>query len=129
MKSLLTKIVFLTFGITMCLSPLQAQKAKVVVLKPDKFKSQIEQTAHPVIIDVRPVEFFEEGRLLGAINLDPYDPCFVQNVQSHCAPSDSVFVYCKLGKTSKAATKELVKHGFLHVYNLKGGMLAWDKKR
>jgi len=118
----------LLLGSMLCIVSLEAQKVKVVSLKPDAFKAQMEQTATPCIIDIRPAADFAVGHIAGAVNLDPLDFQFIKTVQQLCAPTDPLFIYCKLGKTSKTTAQLLVLKGFNNVYGLKGGILAWAKK-
>ena len=127
MKPTCIKFVLL-LGFLLCLIPLEAQKVKAVSLKPDRFNAQMEQTVNRCIIDVRPAVDFAAGHIADAVNLDPLDFQFVKNVQQLCATTDTLFVYCKMGKTSKTASQALVSKGFKHVYGLKGGILAWAKK-
>ena len=118
----------LTLGLFLCLIPLQAQKAKFVTLTPVDFKAQIEQTVNPFIVDVRSsVGDFKAGHIAGAVWMDWEDFQFIAKLKQRCSESDPIFVYCKLGKTSKAAAKKMVSNGFKNVYSLKGGILIWEK--
>ncbi|MDR2586245.1 MAG: rhodanese-like domain-containing protein [Prevotellaceae bacterium] len=119
----------LFFGFMLCLIPIQAQKIKVSNLKPDVFKAKIEQTVNPCIIDVRSSADFAYGHISHAINLDPLDFLFIKEVKRLCSTSDTIFVYCKMGKTSKTAAQAIVSNGFKQVVSLKGGILAWEKKK
>ena len=61
-----------------------------------------------IILDVRTDGEFAEGHLKG---LDPNIP---------------VYVYCRSGKRSGKAANSMKGMGFLEVYNLEGGILAWQ---
>jgi len=126
MKTVCLKLT-LMLGFALCVVPLQAQKIKYSTLKPEKFKLKMEQTINPCIIDIRAAANFEAGHIAGAINLDPNDLRFIAELKRLCSQTDPVFVYCKLGKTSKTASKTIVENGFKDVYNLKGGITAWVK--
>ncbi len=39
-----------------------------------------------------------------------------------------VVIYCRSGSMSKSASEELVKRGYVNVYDLSGGMNAWKSK-
>ena len=44
-------------------------------------------------------------------------------------PSDKnakIFLYCQSGRMSAMAAEELVKRGYTNIWNLDGGMLAWE---
>ena len=118
----------LMLGMLLCIIPLQAQKNKFISLKPAEFKALIEQTAKPCIIDVRSSAVdFKAGHIAGAVHLDPTDIHFITDVKRFCSETDVIFIYCKMGKTSKQAAQLLGSRGFKNIYNLKGGILAWEK--
>ena len=128
MKPFYNKLTLL-LGFMLCIIPLQAQKMKYTTLKPAEFKSKIEQTENPCVIDVRSYAAdFEAGHITGAIHLDPTDIHFITEIKRRYSEIDAIFVYCKMGKTSKQAAQLLVSRGFQNVFNLKGGILAWEKK-
>ncbi len=81
----------------------------------------------PFILDVRTPREYAAGHLDGA-TLIP-----VQVLQSSLAQLDSVrnediLVYCRSGNRSTVASKILLDHGFKRVYNLRGGILSWQRK-
>lgn len=44
-------------------------------------------------------------------------------------PSDKnakIFLYCQSGRMSAMAAEELVKRGYTNIWNLDGGMIAWE---
>ncbi len=41
--------------------------------------------------------------------------------------SAKVVVYCRSGRMSEIAARVLVKQGYANVFNLAGGMIAWEK--
>ena len=102
----------------------------MITLKPVQFKAQMEQTSNPCVIDVRSSTVdFAAGHIVGAIQLNPNDLFFVSELKQLQPDTDApVFVYCRVGKTSKMAAQKLVSNGFKNVYSLKGGVLAWEKK-
>lgn len=40
-------------------------------------------------------------------------------------PNSEILVYCRSGNSSRIASQVLVNNGFLHVFNMLGGILAW----
>jgi rhodanese-related sulfurtransferase len=120
----------LTFGVMLLIIPLHAQKQnKFSTLKPADFKAKIEQTSNPCIIDVRSSDAdFQAGHIAGAVHSNPTDILFLSEFKKLHSATDSIFVYCKMGKTSKSASKILAENGFVNIFNLKGGILAWEKK-
>lgn len=77
------------------------------------------------ILDVRTPQEVVEGYIEGAIHLDIYN----DNFKSKIAELDKekpVYVYCKSGGRSGQAMDLMMSTGFKKVYNLDGGIGAWD---
>ena len=78
-----------------------------------------------IIIDVRSAEEFAAGHIPGAINIDVQKDGFAQRVKA-LGPYESYLIYCRSGKRSEEALKQLAANTSLdNVYHLKGGYLAW----
>ena len=75
------------------------------------------------LIDVRTPEEYAEGHLFGAENIDVKDTNFAQRIQGIEGP---VAVYCRGGRRAQKAAALLAQQGCT-VYNLDGGILAWQK--
>lgn len=74
-------------------------------------------------IDVRTPKEYAEGHLAGAANIDVKAVDFAERIKDI---KGSVAVYCRGGKRSLKAAEQLAKQGCT-VYNLDGGILAWQK--
>ena len=82
----------------------------------------------PAVIDVRtPEEYVGElGHIAGA-RLIPLD-AFKDSVEALSYMKDStIIVVCKVGYRSSKAARQLLDNGFGKVYNLDGGMVAWNE--
>ena len=75
------------------------------------------------LIDVRTAEEYAEGHLLGAENIDVKDTLFAERIKG---VEGKVAVYCRGGRRSLKAAEQLAASGCT-VYNLDGGILAWQK--
>lgn len=75
------------------------------------------------LIDVRTAKEYAEGHLAGAENIDVKAANFAERIQGI---HGTVAVYCRSGKRSLMAAEQLIKQGCT-VYNLDGGILAWQK--
>ena len=75
------------------------------------------------LIDVRTPKEYAEGHLAGAENIDVKAPDFAERIKDI---KGTVAVYCRGGKRSLTAAKQFAKQGCT-VYNLDGGILAWQK--
>lgn len=77
------------------------------------------------IVDVRPIADFNQGHIVGAINI-PMNGFANQLKQIEKHKKRPIVVNCRSGAQSAAACKILRKQGFEKVYNLRGGILAWQ---
>ena len=75
------------------------------------------------LIDVRTAEEYAEGHLFGAENIDVKDTLFAERIKG---VEGKVAVYCRSGRRSLKAAEQLAAGGCT-VYNLDGGILAWQK--
>lgn len=67
-----------------------------------------------------------EGEIANTDAFIPYDK-IAENVGKF--PSDKnakVVLYCRSGRMSAIAAEELIKRGYSNVWNLNGGMVAWE---
>lgn len=78
-----------------------------------------------VVIDVRPVADFAQGHILHSLNL-PMNGFKNQLQQLKKYQDRPIIVSCRSGAQSNQACSQLRKAGFDKVYNLRGGILAWQ---
>ncbi|MBA3900557.1 MAG: thioredoxin fold domain-containing protein [Bacteroidetes bacterium] len=97
------------------------------LLTPAEFESKMNTTNDFQLIDVRTSEEFSENRIENAANMDYYDERFKSHAEL-LDKSKPTFVYCKVGGRSNEAVMILLKEGFTEIYELKGGIMAWDKE-
>lgn len=75
------------------------------------------------ILDVRTPEEYNEGHVKGSILL----PLNELSNRLHELPHEGdIYVVCRSGNRSRQASDLLVKEGFQNVYNVEGGMQAWQ---
>lgn len=91
-----------------------------------EFQNQLKTSPKAVILDVRTPEEYNSGHLDQAKNLDIYDKSF-QDQLSKMDKKQPVYVYCKGGGRSANAVKKMQELGFNNVYELKGGIMAWEQ--
>lgn len=89
------------------------------------FKDLIAKTPKKVIIDVRTNNEVAQGVLKEAIQIDYSSPNFETKLDK-LDKNKPVFVYCAAGGRSGKAANILTKKGFKQVYNLDGGITAWQ---
>jgi rhodanese-related sulfurtransferase len=78
-----------------------------------------------VVVDVRPAADFNKGHIINAISI-PSNGFANQMGALNKYKEKPIIVSCRSGAQSSAATMQLRKAGFEQVYNLKGGILAWQ---
>jgi thioredoxin len=107
-----------------CTSQNQPGAASVQNVDVAKFKELI-AGGNTIILDVRTPEETAGGTIDQASTIDFYDPDFKKKI-SVMDHSKNILVYCKAGGRSAQAAEILVQNGFTHVYNLEGGISAWQ---
>jgi parallel beta-helix repeat protein len=85
-------------------------------------KTMVESKPSLVILDVRNQSEYDLGHIRNAKLIPVWDLSARLNELN---VSDEILVYCKAGARSAAASQTLVDDGFLHVYNMLGGITAW----
>lgn len=78
-----------------------------------------------VVVDVRPASDYAKGHILNAISL-PMSGFKDQIATLEKHKPKPILISCRSGAQSQAACSQLRKAGFEEVFNLKGGVLAWQ---
>lgn len=89
----------------------------------EEAKKQMENTAEFMLLDVRTQEEYTEQHIPGAI-LIPDFQISAQAVKALPNKDTPLFVYCRSGRRSAGAAKQLVRMGYTQVYDF-GGILSW----
>lgn len=97
----------------------------VVLVAPDR-ASEVLDDPGVVALDVRTRDEFVEGHVAGAVNVDFYAADFAERLAG--LDRDATYVlYCRSGNRS-ASTAEIMRDlGFASVYEVDGGILAWEQ--
>jgi rhodanese-related sulfurtransferase len=77
------------------------------------------------VIDVRTPEEFADGHIEGAAMIDFYSESFAAQI-ADLDPNATYLVYCRSGNRSGQTLALMDELGFEQVYDLDGGVLAWD---
>jgi rhodanese-related sulfurtransferase len=78
-----------------------------------------------VVLDVRGDAEFKEGHILNSLHI-PMKYLSDQMRKLEKYRSRPIITACRTGQQSAGACTMLRKHGFERVYNLSGGILAWQ---
>lgn len=81
-----------------------------------------------VIIDVRSESEQSSGKIPGSKLINVSRPDFAQKV-SKLNKDKSYYLYCRSGFRSAKACKIMYDLGFEKVYNLSGGIMAWNRNK
>lgn len=79
----------------------------------------------PVVVDVREANEVGQGKIKGAkhIPLGSFKQR-LNELETH--KDQKVVIYCRSGNRSGQASEMLCKQGFTQVFNMKGGIMAWQ---
>jgi rhodanese-related sulfurtransferase len=78
-----------------------------------------------IVVDVRPAADFQKGHIINSINI-PSNGFNNQINSLNKYKEQPIIVSCRSGSQSQAACQQLRKAGFAQVFNLRGGILAWQ---
>lgn len=93
-------------------------------VEPEEFQKQI-NTGEGIIIDVRTANEFHSSHIKDASNIDFYSDDFIKKLKI-VRKDVPIYVYCRSGGRSFAAASKMASLGFVKVYNLLGGIVAWN---
>ena len=83
------------------------------------------QNKDVIVIDVRTPEEYAETHIEGALNID-VNGDFLESVKA-LDKTKKYIIYCRSGRRSAAAEKQLINAGFEEIYNVEGGILDWKE--
>ena len=78
-----------------------------------------------IVVDVRTDKEFQEGHVLNALHI-PLGMLQNRLAELQDYKSRTLIMVCRSGARSGQAASILAKQGFEDVYNLSGGMMAWQ---
>ena len=76
-------------------------------------------------IDVRTPQEYAGGHIGNAINIDFNSADFKEKINKLDKKARYI-VYCRTGVRSAAASEVMAKLGFMDIYNMAGGVSAWE---
>ena len=94
-------------------------------IEPQEFRDLIGKEGH-VVIDVRGPEELVEGSIPGYKLINMFDASFKAEIDE-LDKSKTYLIYCRSGSRSGRACAYMESLGFENLYNLSGGIIAWNK--
>ena len=92
-----------------------------VITNPEAVRLMNDEEA--VVIDLRPIDEFQRGHIIGSVNLLPIKNQNVGKIEHH---KEKPLIIVDVNGVSSATSAELLtKQGFEKVYVLKDGLAAW----
>lgn len=137
MKSFTTKIaliLILSFSFINCAQEkksesnsntiaISQEKKVITLISPKELNGKNKEIQ---LVDVRTPDEYADGHIKNAKNINFFDDNFADQM-SKLDKSKEIYVYCRSGKRSGKASKQLEEMGFTKVYDLQGGFLNWQK--
>lgn len=120
------RILFISFFMTLLFGGVMDARAQNL-LAADSFEQKLRLTPGAQLLDVRTREEFSVGHIQGSVNIDYYNAAFRKRINK-LDKSRPLFVYCRSGSRSAKAVAILLEEGFREIYELKGGILLWEKQ-
>ncbi|CAN5849535.1 thioredoxin domain-containing protein [soil metagenome] len=96
------------------------------VLSADEFEKAINSKDSIQVLDVRTPGEYKSGHIAHALQADWNDRTEFNRRIAFVDKAKPVYVYCLAGGRSAAAATQLRSAGYKNVYELKGGMNAWN---
>lgn len=91
---------------------------------PEKFH-ELMQGENSMVIDVRPEDELIEGEIEGHVTINFFDPSFQDEIDK-LDRDRTYLLHCRSGNRSGKACAMMSQMGFEKLYNLDGGIQAWN---
>jgi rhodanese-related sulfurtransferase len=101
-------------------------QAQIKKLDPQSFQRKLQELNNPIIVDVRTQNEYSQGHLRNSILID-YNSSDFKSRLGKLDKTKAVFVYCAAGSRSHAGVNILAGMGFNEIYDLQGGISAWQR--
>ena len=102
-------------------------KSRVNHLDADEFEKLLKETPDAILLDVRTEEEHFNTRIPNSILINVYEPGFMKEIDK-LDKEKTIFVYCHSGGRSGMVCEQMMKNGFMKVYNLEDGIVSWRGK-
>ena len=101
----------------------KTEPAQYIRISAEEAKAMMDSKA-VIILDVRTEEEFAERRIEGAILIPDYA---IKELAEEKLPDKEalILVYCRTGRRSENASRDLIDLGYTNVYDF-GGIVDWD---
>jgi len=104
----------------------QMLKSQLDNLDVASFRQAMEDNSLSILLDVRTKEELDLQKLEGAVHLDYLDYNFLDDLEK-LDRDKTYLVYCRSGRRSVRTCVLMKNWGFKRVFNLDGGLVAWNQ--
>ena len=94
-------------------------------IEPEEFSDLMTKEGY-VVLDVRSPGELSEGLIEGHKLINIFDPSFRSEIEK-LDKSKGYLIYCRSGNRSESACGFMDSLGFENLYNLSGGIIAWNR--
>ncbi len=101
----------------------QQKKDSIKLLPPQEFSLKM-SNKHMQLVDVRTPSEWDKGMIDNAKGVDFWNDTFKDKILK-LDKTLPIAVYCRSGRRSARAARLLHELGFVEIYDLEGGYLAW----
>ena len=95
----------------------------VPALNPQELSELLKSATHPLVVDVREPEEYQEGHIAGS-KLIPLGELHLH--LNELSKDTDIVCVCASGSRSSVATRQLVSAGYKAI-NMNGGMFTWQR--
>lgn len=78
-----------------------------------------------ILLDTRTLEEYQEVHIKNSILIDLTNPRFINEIKK-LDKNKTYLLYCHTGGRSAYVTNLMLQLGFKNVFNIEGGILAWE---
>ena len=120
-------LLFIAAFIWVVVSQIKEKKASMWDIQPqDAIGLMNRQSA--IVFDVRDAERYAQGHIVGAKNVSFNPVSDDPKTTLKITPQTTCIFVCNIGQSSGRAVRALREKGYANIYNLAGGMTAWQKE-
>lgn len=101
-------------------------EASITNITVEQLKEISESDRDIFLLDVRTQSEFEKGHLSFVDMLIPYDSLELYIEKLPKDKETEIYSYCRSGGRSMIASKFLISKGYKNVFNILGGIMAWE---
>lgn len=94
-------------------------------LDQQRFEELVKASPNAIVLDVRTQSEFEAEHLPGAIHMDYFGSDLIEQMDA-LDKTKPYLIYCRSGRRSVRVCVLMRNSGFKEVYNLDGGIKAWQ---